>query len=120
MLREWFNAHDDGAATAEFACVLPVVVVLAVSLLYVARASVVSLSCQDAAASAARALVVEGDDAQGRAVMAARQAAGDDVRVTVGASTGGTQVTVSCAVVPDPLGVLPTRVQGKAVAVKEP
>lgn len=52
---------DEGTATAEFAVVLPVIVVLAALLLYLGRASVVSVGCQDAAANAARALMVAGN-----------------------------------------------------------
>ena len=37
-LGHWFRAHDEGAATAEFAVVLPAVVVMLALLLYTARA----------------------------------------------------------------------------------
>lgn len=40
--------------------VLPVIVMLAALMLYLGRASVVSVGCQDAAANAARALMVQG------------------------------------------------------------
>ncbi|WP_125963827.1 TadE/TadG family type IV pilus assembly protein [Bifidobacterium dolichotidis] len=117
MLRQWLAQSDEGAATAEFACVLPVVVVLAAVLLYVARASVVSLQCQDAAAAAAHVLIVENDIHASGALAAAQQVVGSQAQVQVAAVQGGAEVTVTCAVVPDPLGVLPTTVQARAVGI---
>lgn len=107
-LRAW-TRDDDGAATAEFAVVLPVVVVAAALLLYLARASVMQISCQDAAADVARAALVSGDGV----------AAPAGVQVTVVESGGHITVTTTCHVLADPLGVLPTTVHGRAVVVKQ-
>ena len=111
MLRQWWKRHtddaDEGAATAEFAVVLPCVAAVAILVLCLGRASVVSMNCQDAAAAGARAFAVDdtGGESKARtAVMAVRFERGADF-VTV---------TVQCPVVPDPTGVLPTRVTGKA------
>lgn len=107
---------DRGAATAEFAVVLPAVVAVAVLLLCLSRAVIVSMDCQDAAAAAARELVISGEEAVDAAAMA-RAVAGDGVTASV--TYGGDRVTVvtQCPVVPDPLGVLPTRVTGTASGV---
>lgn len=107
-LRAW-TRDDDGAATAEFAVVLPVVVVAAALLLYLARASVMQISCQDAAADVARAALVSGDGV----------AAPAGVQVAVAESGGHITVTTTCHVLADPLGVLPATVHGRAVVVKQ-
>ncbi|MCH9276765.1 pilus assembly protein [Bifidobacterium amazonense] len=114
-LRRWGRTADEGAATAEFAVVLPAVVAVAVLLICLARTVVVSMDCQDAAAAAARALVVAGDDADPHAT--ARAVAGDDVSVSVAQDGDLATVTVQCPVIPDPIGVLPTDVTGKATGV---
>lgn len=103
---------DEGAATAEFAVVLPVIVVLAALLLYLGRASVVSVGCQDAAANAARALMVQGSGSGSQAV--AQTAAGDGVRIQVRTAGNGFEVIAHCAVVADPWGVVPRTVTGRA------
>ena len=63
MLRQWWKRHtddaDEGAATAEFAVVLPCVAAVAILVLCLGRASVVSMNCQDAAAAGARAFAVD-------------------------------------------------------------
>ncbi len=103
---------DEGAAAAEFAVVLPVIVVLAALLLYLGRASVVSVGCQDAAANAARALMVQGSGSGSQAV--AQTAAGDGVRIQVRTAGNGFEVIAHCAVVADPWGVVPRTVTGRA------
>ncbi|KFI47984.1 TadE family type IV pilus minor pilin [Bifidobacterium biavatii] len=114
-LRRVGKSVDEGAATAEFAVVLPAVVVVALLLMCLTRTVVVSMDCQDAAAAAARELVVAGDDADPSAT--ARVVAGDDVSVSVARDSDLATVTVQCPVVPDPIGVLPTNVTGKATGV---
>ena len=108
MLRQWWKRHtddaDEGAATAEFAVVLPCVAAVAILVLCLGRASVVSMNCQDAAAAGARAFAVDDTGGESKARTAVRFERGADF-VTV---------TVQCPVVPDPTGVLPTRVTGKA------
>ena len=98
MLRQWWKRHtddaDEGAATAEFAVVLPCVAAVAILVLCLGRASVVSMNCQDATAVVA--------------------AAGGSAMVRFERGADFVTVTVQCPVVPDPTGVLPTRVTGKA------
>ena len=106
---------DAGAVTAEFATVLPAVVAVAVLLLCLTRTVAVSISCQDAASAAARAVVAGGGSADPSA--AARTVAGQSITVNVSDEAGRVTVVTSCPVVPDPLGVLPTKVEGKAVGV---
>nr|WP_301538547.1 TadE family type IV pilus minor pilin [Bifidobacterium sp. DSM 109963] len=106
---------DVGAVTAEFATVLPAVVAVAVLLLCLTRTVAVSISCQDAASAAARAVVAGGGSADPSA--AARTVAGQSITVNVSDEAGHVTVVTSCPVVPDPLGVLPTKVEGKAVGV---
>lgn len=106
---------DSGAATAEFASVLPAVVAVFALLLGSSHAVVVSMRCQDAAATVARELIVAGDDANPQAT--ARAVAGDDVTTQTRIDGNQVTVTVQCPVVPDPFGVLPTRVRGIATGV---
>ena len=113
-LGRWLRAHDEGAATAEFAVVLPAVVVMVALLLYTARACVVQLECQDAAAAVARQLVVLDGDAA-----SARASAGAGVHVAVASEANRYVVTTTCRVVSDPLHVIPGSVHGKAVGVKQ-
>ncbi len=110
--------HDDqGAAIAEFAMVLPVIVVLAGLLLYWGRASVVSIGCQDAAANVARTLVAQ--EQTGDLHMAAQTVAGANVGVEVNDLGSSIEVTTKCAVVADPWGIVPRTVTGHAVGVKQ-
>ena len=73
MLRQWWKRHaddaDEGAATAEFAVVLPCVAAVAILVLCLGRASVVSMNCQDAAAAGARVFAVDnaGGESEARA-----------------------------------------------------
>ena len=106
---------DAGAVTAEFATVLPAVVAVAVLLLCLTRTVAVSISCQDAASAAARAVVAGGGSADPSA--AARTVAGQSITVNVSDEAGRVTVVTSCPVIPDPLGVLPTKVEGRAVGV---
>ena len=50
MVRQWWKCHaddaDEGAATAEFAVVLPCVAAVAILVLCLGRASVVSMNCR--------------------------------------------------------------------------
>ena len=106
---------DAGAVTAEFATVLPAVVAMAVLLLCLTRTVAVSISCQDAASVAARAAVAGGEGVDPSA--AARTVAGQSITVNVSDEAERVTVVTSCPVIPDPLGVLPTKVEGKAVGV---
>ena len=109
MLTPWWKRHaDEGSATAEFAVVLPSVAAVAMLMLCLGRAVVVSMDCQDAAAVAAHAMTIAGRDGESRARSAALAAAGNDARAD------SVTITVQCPVIPDPVGVLPTRVTAKA------
>ena len=111
---------DEGAATAEFAVVLPAVVAVAVLLLGLSRAAVVSLDCHDAASAIAREMVVADDDGGTAGVdyrTVARDIVGGGASATVMRAGGRVTVVVSCPIVPDPLGVLPTRITATATGV---
>lgn len=107
---------DVGAVTAEFASVLPVVLAIAVLLLALARGVMVSMTCQDAASAAARAVVSSGGGEAGSEA-AARTVAGRDIDVEVSYDDNVVTVVTRCPVVPDPMGVLPSLMTGKAVGV---
>ena len=109
------SGSDAGAVTAEFATVLPAVVVMAVLLLSLARTVMVSIGCQDAASAAARELVAAGSDADPSAIASAVAEGG--VAVSVARDGELVTVTARCPVIPDPMGVLPTKVEARAVGV---
>ena len=115
MLAACHCRADEGAATAEFAVVLPVVAALAALLLCLSRTVIVTMDCQDAASSVVRELVAYGVDAEPRA--AARAVAGDGSAVDVRYEGDRVTATVQCPVIPDPLGVLPTAVRGTATGI---
>lgn len=106
---------ERGSVTAEFATVLPTVMIVALLLLSLARLVGVSIGCQDAASAAARAAISAGGEVD--PASAAKDAVGDGIAVTV--STAGHRVSVvtRCPVVPDPSGVLPSVVEGRAVGM---
>lgn len=111
-----FDRFDDGAVTAEFASVLPAVLMIAILLFALARGVMVSMTCQDAASAAARSAVSAGGGEAG-AKAAARTVAGRDVDLDIDYDGDTVTVVTHCPVVPDPMGVLPTSVTGKAVGV---
>lgn len=112
-----WKAVDSGSATAEFAVVLPAIVVSAVLLLVLARAGTTAMTCQDAASAGVRSAVISKND--GKARMAARRVAGSDAVVSVMRGGDEVTVTVSCPVAPDPLKVLPGSVKGRAVGEEQ-
>ena len=85
---------DRGAATAEFAVVLPAVAMVAMVLLCLTRTVTVSMRCQDAASAVVRELVTREGGLSG---------AGHSRRVTA-----------QGPVLPDPFGVRPVNVTGSA------
>jgi Flp pilus assembly protein TadG len=109
----WLHGDDDGAVTAEFATVLPAVMVIALVLMSLARAVVVSMDCQDAAAVVARELVVARGEVDGGALV--RSVAGPGATVAVDRAGDTVTVTTSCPVIPGPGNVLPTKVRATAV-----
>ena len=108
-----------GAATAEFAVVLPVVVAVVALLLLVARTATVAMACQDAAGVVVRELTAldtrEGDREVAERLV--RQLAGAHTQVSITYETDTMTVRTQCPVVPDPLGVLPEKVTGEAVGI---
>ena len=117
MLARWWRRHardaDCGTVTAEFAVVLPCVAAVAILVLCLGRASIVSMNCQDAAAAGARAMAIDaGGEAKARA--AAQTIAGGGSTVSFAANANSVTVVVRCPVAADPTGVLPASVVGKA------
>lgn len=108
---------DEGAVTAEFAVILPSVVAIAALILALSRAVIVSMDCQDAAAAAARELVVSGDGADPDAV--ARAVAGDGATAQVTRDESSVTVIVQCPVLPGSLGIVPAKVRGEATGVAQ-
>lgn len=103
MLRQWWKRHtddaDEGAATAEFAVVLPCVAAVAILVLCLGRASVVSMNCQDAAAAGARAFAVDDTGGESKARTAVMAAAGGSATVRFERGADFVTVTVQCPVV---------------------
>lgn len=112
QVRRWLLRSDWGAATAEFAVVLPALILMIAVLLYTARACVVHMECQEAAANVVRTLIVDPD----QSVYAA---AGDHVQVSVQFNDDQLEVNTTCKIVRDPMGILPGSVHGHAVGVKQ-
>lgn len=116
-VREAITAADDrGSVTAEFAIILPVVMVLALALLSLTRAVIVALDCQDAARAAAREIVVAADSAD---PAAAARAVADGVSVTLTDRGDRVEVRTRCPVAPGPLDLLPFAVDGYAVGIRQ-
>ena len=71
MMRRWYRwlsrlppDSERGTVTAEFAMVLPSVIVLTAVMLAMTRAAIVTLDCEQAAAAAARELLVSNDESR--------------------------------------------------------
>lgn len=108
---------DRGAATAEFAVVLPAVAMVAMVLLCLTRTVTVSMRCQNAASAVVRELVTRegGLSGAGMSVNAvASGIAGEGAVVSVADDGHSICVTAQCPVLPDPFGVLPVKVTGSA------
>ena len=96
---------DSGAATAEFAVVLPAVAMVAMVLLCLTRTVTVSMRCQDAASAVVRELVTRegGLSGAGMSVNAvASGIAGEGAVVSVADDGHSIRVTAQCPVLPDP------------------
>ena len=88
--------HNEGAATAEFAVVLPSVIAITGVLLTLTRVVAVSMDCQSAATASARELVVSDDESA--AQQAAVNIVGSRVDVTVHQEGSLVRVAVECPV----------------------
>lgn len=108
---------DRGTVTAEFAVVLPTVMMVALLLLSSARAVMVSMNCQEAARVAVREMVVASDGEPDPSDVVARIAG---PRATVRIEENNDQITVTtrCPIGPGPLGMLPVAVEGEAVGLR--
>lgn len=111
------DGSDSGTVTAEFAIVLPAVMALAILLLALTQTVRTGMICQEAANAAAREVVVHQGGGDPDAITA-RMAGGSSV-LSRERSGHQVRVTLSCPLVSTPLGVLPPRIQGRAVAILE-
>jgi Flp pilus assembly protein TadG len=107
--------------TAEFAVVLPAVVVVALVLLSLGRAVLVHVECQDAARAAARELAVAQVYDSSAASRARNAAHTVSAKASVGfsAASGSVIVTTQCPLLPGPLDIFPAHVRGRAVAMTQ-
>lgn len=117
MLARWWRRHardaDCGTVTAEFAVVLPCVAAVAILVLCLGRASIVSMNCQDAAAAGARAMAIDaGGEAKARA--AAQTIAGGRFHGVVRRQCEQRHRCGRCPVAGGPDRRLPASVVGKA------
>jgi predicted RecB family endonuclease len=120
------KGFDRGTVTAEFAVVLPAVVVVALILMSLGRAVIVNASCQDAARSVAEHLSVQ-LSVQGEVMpdsvlqdelkKISDSAAHEATTVEVSQNSVGKEVTVICPLLPGPMGILPANVTGHALAL---
>jgi Flp pilus assembly protein TadG len=112
---------DSGAVTAEFAVVLPAVIVVALVLLSLGRAVVARVECQDAARAGAKEIAVAEvvDAAATTRARAAAIAVSSQGKVTFSQSSSSVKVSVECPLLPGPLGIFPAHVGGVAVAIKQ-
>lgn len=108
---------ETGAATAEFAVVLPSVVAIAGLVLALGRVTLVAADCHSAASAAARELVVSADESRARSVAA--EVVRMQVAVDVRRSERTVQVQVTCPVLPGPMNLTPVQVTGEATAVTQ-
>ena len=108
---------DRGAVTAEFAVMVPSVVLLLALVLGLTSASVARASCSDAARAVARMLVVERSAPIGAGLLeaTARDIAGPTASVAVEESGDFVRVTVTAAVGRGPGQLLPARVSATAL-----
>ncbi len=113
--------RESGAATAETALVLPLIVVFTLSMAWLVSVGITQVLALDAAREAARAAARS--EQTGEAIALGRQVAPPGSRVTVGHGNGVVVVTVTSPV-QGPAGLLGHlagfRVRAQAVAAQEP
>ncbi|MBS1847721.1 MAG: pilus assembly protein [Actinobacteria bacterium] len=85
--RRWRHRDERGQATVEFALVLPIVVMLALGVVQVARVTAFQVAVIDSARSAARAAAVDPTDSTARRTVAAT-GGGADAEVHLGVVDG--------------------------------
>lgn len=118
----FLQGDDRGAVTVEFAIILPVVAAVAVLLLVLMRAIIVTLDCQESARTVARTIVIAGSDADPAAMVrgiGADGGFGGGVTVDLRETGDAVEVRTHCTLMPGPLDVLPASVDGFAVAIRQ-
>ena len=116
-LRPLVTRHDQGTVTAEFAVLLPMVTALALLILALTRTVIVGLNCQEAARAAARELIISNDTT--RITPVVQSIAGRDATVSMSESHETITIATQCPIAQDFFGVLPVKVSGRAVAMRQ-
>lgn len=106
---------EEGAATAEFAVVLPSVIAIVGLILALGRVVMVTMNCNSAASSAARTMIVSNDEGEARRIAA--QVVDDDVAVMVQRSEQTVRVLVTCPVLPGPMNLTPVQITAESTAM---
>lgn len=105
------NAKDSGAVTAEFAIILPTVVILAIVLIFVGKSVVNTMNCNDAAGQVAYYIASTHDSKEAQNIV--HKVSGKNSSVKVEYVGNMANIVVSCPVVPDPLKILPMQVEAR-------
>lgn len=105
------NVKDSGAVTAEFAIILPTVVILAIVLIFVGKSVVNTMNCNDAAGQVAYYIASTHDSKEAQNIV--HKVSGKNSSVKVEYVGNMANIVVSCPVVPDPLKVLPMQVEAR-------
>ncbi|TDE89289.1 pilus assembly protein TadE [Occultella glacieicola] len=109
---------DRGSVTAEFAIVLPAVVLVLVAVLLVAAAAATQVRCTDAARAGARAAALGSGEAEVAAI--ASDLAGEQARVSVSSADGWVVVRVTAPVATGPFGAAGLTASAQFSARAEP
>lgn len=105
------NVKDSGAATAEFAIILPTVAILAIVLIFVGKSVVNTMNCNDAAGQVAYYIASTHDSKEAQNIV--HKVSGKNSSVKVEYVGNMANIVVSCPVVPDPLKILPMQVEAR-------
>ena len=105
------NLNDSGAVSAEFAIILPAVVILALVLIFVGKSVVNTMNCNDAAGEVAYYIASTHDSKEAKNIV--HKISGKNSSVKVEYVGNMANIVVSCPVVPDPLKVLPVSVEAR-------
>ena len=105
------DTKDFGAVTAEFAIILPAVVILTVVLIFVGKSVVNTMNCNDAAGQVAYYVASTHDSKEAQNIV--HKVSGKNSSVKVEYVGNMANIVVSCPVVPDPLKVLPLSIEAR-------
>ena len=105
------SSKDSGAVTAEFAIILPAVVVLALTLFFVGKSVVNTMNCHDAAGQVAYYVASHHNSKDAQNIVSKVSGVNSSVKVKYVGNMA--DIVVSCPVVPDPLKVLPLSVEAR-------